>query len=267
MPISVKCRCGAAFKAQDHLAGKRVKCPKCGDAINVPRPQAAPDPLRPAPAGDDNPLSGLLEEAGVKPVASGPTCPSCNAEMDPTAVICLECGYNVVSGEFLETYVELEEKKRQVGAGGDDKMSDADKIMAKAEADIEDSPVTAKGQDFGDGSDSYVVALGAGAVMSILILVGVVIVLSADYLANNVSLVFVTFIGFLFINFCARIWLAVYGFMEGMGYGLCLLALPITCCGDVFTYYYGFSRGLITPTVLTLVSFIVAVILGAISAA
>ena len=30
MPIPVACACGQKFAAQDRLAGKTVKCPKCG---------------------------------------------------------------------------------------------------------------------------------------------------------------------------------------------------------------------------------------------
>ncbi len=37
-------------------------------------------------------------------------------------------------------------------------MSDAERIMAKAEKDIEDMPVTSEGQNFGDGSESYLIA-------------------------------------------------------------------------------------------------------------
>ena len=262
MSISVKCSCGAAFKAQDHLAGKRVKCPKCSQAINIPDPSAAVNPLQPggtaAGTPANNPMSDLLDEAGVKATATGPTCPSCASEMDPTAVICLQCGYNVATGEFLETFVEQEEGANQ---GGSDKMTDAQKIMAKAEAEIAHSPVTAEGQDFGDGSDSYVVAIGAIAVMSILVLIGVVIVLSADALAQNVSIVFITMLGFLFLNGCARIWLLVYAFSESAGYGLAVLALPCTCVGDLYTYIYGFSRGIIMPTVTILVTSILALIM------
>ena len=31
MAIPVQCQCGQRFKAKSELAGKRVKCPKCGE--------------------------------------------------------------------------------------------------------------------------------------------------------------------------------------------------------------------------------------------
>jgi hypothetical protein len=37
MPISVTCRsCSGRFKAPDHAAGKKVKCPKCGLWLSIP---------------------------------------------------------------------------------------------------------------------------------------------------------------------------------------------------------------------------------------
>jgi hypothetical protein len=41
MPIKVACQCGQRFAANDALAGKRVKCPKCGGVLAIPRPQPA----------------------------------------------------------------------------------------------------------------------------------------------------------------------------------------------------------------------------------
>lgn len=46
MSIKATCTCGAEFKAKPELAGKRVKCPTCGQAFTVPKPQAAADLMR-----------------------------------------------------------------------------------------------------------------------------------------------------------------------------------------------------------------------------
>jgi hypothetical protein len=43
MPIIVDCPdCGGRFKARDELAGRRVKCPKCGEAVKVPADEEEP---------------------------------------------------------------------------------------------------------------------------------------------------------------------------------------------------------------------------------
>ena len=44
MPISVSCDCGARLKVRDEAAGKRVKCPKCQAAIQVPQAESPPEP-------------------------------------------------------------------------------------------------------------------------------------------------------------------------------------------------------------------------------
>ncbi|HRU04799.1 MAG TPA: hypothetical protein P5137_03370 [Candidatus Brocadiia bacterium] len=41
MPISVKCSCGKALSLPDSFAGKKVKCPMCGQAIQAPAAAAA----------------------------------------------------------------------------------------------------------------------------------------------------------------------------------------------------------------------------------
>jgi predicted Zn finger-like uncharacterized protein len=60
MPIIVDCpECNGRFKVRDELAGRRVKCPKCGDTVTVPdeeEPAVAAGPprrSRPRAADDD----------------------------------------------------------------------------------------------------------------------------------------------------------------------------------------------------------------------
>jgi hypothetical protein len=38
MAIDVACKCGRISRAKDHLAGKRAKCPACGNIVTVPSP-------------------------------------------------------------------------------------------------------------------------------------------------------------------------------------------------------------------------------------
>lgn len=41
MAIKVKCKCGKAFGVPEQHAGKRVKCPGCGQPISIPKPAGA----------------------------------------------------------------------------------------------------------------------------------------------------------------------------------------------------------------------------------
>src|SRR5262245_14192760 len=132
MPIKVACRCGQKFAAKDELAGKTIRCPKCGDPIAIPTAETQPvagrsqaqaparqqarnqddDPLRMAApsaarAGGDPFLNELLLEAGVTSDIShtGPRCPGCNAPIQPDAVLCVKCGYNVRTGQRMRANV------------------------------------------------------------------------------------------------------------------------------------------------------------------
>jgi len=47
MEIKIACQCGQRFAAKERLAGKTVKCPKCGSSLVIPEPKPA---AKPAPA-------------------------------------------------------------------------------------------------------------------------------------------------------------------------------------------------------------------------
>ena len=50
MPIRATCTCGKSVQAKDELAGKRVKCPGCGQPLVIPMPGGAPMPAHGAAA-------------------------------------------------------------------------------------------------------------------------------------------------------------------------------------------------------------------------
>src|SRR5205085_7457318 len=81
------------------LAGKRVKC-KCDQPMSIPASDPAGDDV-----GDLGDLAALSEGAATTPgaVAGGPTCPACGSGVDPTAVICVNCGQNLKTGKKLKT--------------------------------------------------------------------------------------------------------------------------------------------------------------------
>ena len=101
MPIQVACSCGQKFSAKDELAGKRAKCPKCGQPLVIAA--AAPASSNTLEDGLGG-LGNLMDQAGFENTG-GTACPKCNAVMQAGAVLCVACGFHLESGETLETKV------------------------------------------------------------------------------------------------------------------------------------------------------------------
>ena len=118
--------CGRQFTWKPELAGRSAKC-KCGGTIKVPQqPQATSAPGRapaaaPAASDDGNPLDaydfstaeapapkkasrGGGAAAAAAPVAdSGMRCPACGNGLQPGAVLCVHCGFNLKTGKRMST--------------------------------------------------------------------------------------------------------------------------------------------------------------------
>lgn len=124
---SVRCaceHCGAVLKVPARALGRRVKCPKCGQATPIdPTPRAAPAAVAaaavpvgapPAVADEDDGLYQLLDfeksapaVARPKPPAveiredaklTGPTCPGCRQRQPEGAQVCVQCGISLKTG-------------------------------------------------------------------------------------------------------------------------------------------------------------------------
>lgn len=104
--------CGRQFGWKPELAGRSAKC-KCGNTIKVPaQPPAAAAPA--AVAAESNPLDGYdfheaaaaapPKRAAAAPAAdAGLRCPSCQNPLQPGAVICVHCGFNLKTGKRMST--------------------------------------------------------------------------------------------------------------------------------------------------------------------
>jgi hypothetical protein len=124
MPIKVACQCGQSFNARDELAGKTVKCPKCGGALKIPAPAKAPQ----------SGLVDLLEEAGLKEDAHN--CPACGVEMPAEAVLCVHCGFDLRKGRRLQsrvgTVAELDEDEfAELPTHGNPQLDRAEREIAR----------------------------------------------------------------------------------------------------------------------------------------
>lgn len=112
MPIQIQCSCGKRLQVKEQFAGKAVKCPGCGAAIQVPGGGAAAAPMAaqaaqpmppqtPAqPAMNQPALGSLFDEEGFETNVNS-ACPACGATMAPNAVLCTGCGFNRSTGERI----------------------------------------------------------------------------------------------------------------------------------------------------------------------
>jgi hypothetical protein len=112
--------CGKKYAWKPDLGGKKVRC-KCGEVIAVPADPPSASPAKP-PVEDD--LYDFAADAPVAPpprrVQSAQTpaaapisipgmeddlyrCPSCSQSMNPGAIICSHCGFNLKTGEKSAT--------------------------------------------------------------------------------------------------------------------------------------------------------------------
>ena len=139
---SVTCpACGKAYRWTERLAGRKVKCKGCESvfrmlasasdgtelvraasdrAADEPAPPPSPPANTPQPSQGpadggsyelelDEPASDSPPAPGAPPVDDGqPTmqCPSCNATIKASAVICIQCGFNLKKGKRLQTQVK-----------------------------------------------------------------------------------------------------------------------------------------------------------------
>lgn len=94
MPIPVTCPNGHKMRVKEEHAGKRVACPKCKAPFRIP----ALDEIE-----SDLPPPGLLEDRPAKPSPGAKPCPSCGASLPPDSVLCVDCGFDLRTGESLQS--------------------------------------------------------------------------------------------------------------------------------------------------------------------
>jgi len=223
MPIKVTCACGQSFAAEDELAGKTVKCPKCAQPLKIGAPSSQTvAPARSAPAAGrsaapPSAMNSLFDDAGVKAAApvGAQLCPGCAQPVTPGAVLCIKCGYNFKLGRKMQT---MGASSAAVGGGGDGHGHDvASGLMARAAESIEDAE-DAERSKTSEGLPwwGYLIALGG--------VVGFMVMMMAlpMAIAFTTAAVFLFLIGFL-VSIYSAIRLLMVAFAEGTVHGLLYL--------------------------------------------
>lgn len=105
--------CGKSYAWKPELAGKKARC-KCGAVMHIPESVSAGDDDLGGLydlAEDDPPPRPRAQPVGVAGGATAPAaetgggqrCPSCGSGMQPGAVLCVTCGFNLKTGQKMNT--------------------------------------------------------------------------------------------------------------------------------------------------------------------
>ncbi|MEO0587818.1 MAG: hypothetical protein AAF078_09275, partial [Planctomycetota bacterium] len=125
--------CEKRYRWRAGMGGKKVECKACGAVIRVPvEPGALADLIREpqvaasgeSGAGYDlaDPSEVAEREEEAAGSASGGAlhngkCPACNAKLKPGAVVCMNCGFNLQTGQKLSTAVGAAPVAGEAAAG------------------------------------------------------------------------------------------------------------------------------------------------------
>lgn len=146
--------CQKRFQWSTRIADRKAQCPSCAKRIRIPtvpgRVAEAVDPLpethKPEPLQESDTyeldLTGIDESiveapptAAQQAAAETGRCPACNQSINPGAVICIKCGYNLKKGKRMQTTVAD-------GDAPDTAPPESVKIPGSALAGIGGNPIT-----------------------------------------------------------------------------------------------------------------------------
>lgn len=105
-------QCSKGYRWSAKLAGRLVDCKQCGQRFEVPEQPGVGRSLDSEPNPDGTYDLALDDEgrtaADPEPKAAPPIggkCPACNVKVADTAVICLNCGFNMKEGKRVQTAI------------------------------------------------------------------------------------------------------------------------------------------------------------------
>jgi hypothetical protein len=91
MTILLTCKCGKELKADESLAGKRVKCPRCSAIFTAPLPQqiiSAPNMLPPLPTNSKTCIFVEIRPNDISNVQEPPSITNANNDLSFTCPFC-----------------------------------------------------------------------------------------------------------------------------------------------------------------------------------
>ncbi len=96
MAITFTCACGREITVKDGLAGRRGKCPACGQVVVVPLPEE-PETVVPETQAVEEAVA--VPEAEAAPGGETKACRHCHKPIAQAAVFCIHCGTDLRTGK------------------------------------------------------------------------------------------------------------------------------------------------------------------------
>lgn len=103
--------CSKGYRWKSSLIGKRVPCKQCGSEFKVPIAPGEGQLVKAAPSKDVGYELDMDEEVHAPAAASAAApandgkCPSCNSPVRDSAVLCMNCGFNMAECKKVQTEV------------------------------------------------------------------------------------------------------------------------------------------------------------------
>jgi hypothetical protein len=250
MPIPVACKCGQKFAAKDELAGKVMKCPQCGDALQIPPSPQKPAAAKPKPAAPQargsataRPAQGvprgpsladLLDEAGVKPELQDnrPRCPQCKEPMAPNAILCVNCGFNVETGKRIHGLAAAHGAEKDLYGLTDEggHGTAAKSVLRKAERTIKEDKIE-EYKIRTQGVPVWALAIMFGCLATFGVCMSMLPVSQALFITGWTLAILPSVVGFI-----CSIMIRVVAFSESIGEGVRVLLIPF------YDIYYSWTR-------------------------
>ncbi len=257
MPIRVECgSCGKKLNVKDASAGRRIKCPDCGDPIQVPggkrRKKGAR--RRPAPEEEDGETDyssldfGQLARLERRSESLGQgtveECPACGEPVGAKALECPHCF------EPIQEIKQMERTRKRL-------TKDAQKPVILQERELTDRQLRAASRRGAGGGANEGITAAAG-IIGVSMVIGAVIAFTTSgpegvEVTTGVRIGLVFFGGWI-TSVIAGLWLLGKAFGESAMWGLACLFIPFA--GLVFVIKHWDVAGL--PFIVNLVGGFIA---------
>jgi len=95
--------CEQHIQAEDSYAGTQIACPTCSGGLVIPGSPTAPAPARVSVrvSAGAAPAQTPASVADPPSDSAASVCPSCSAALPRGAILCINCGYNLKTGQRM----------------------------------------------------------------------------------------------------------------------------------------------------------------------